>query len=123
MEHLATTLVNNACPRCGQGELFKSFFVLHEKCDNCGAVYSRDPGAWTGPTVMSYMLALVLAFFLLIGMWLTDNLWPGSEFILAGFLMVVTLPCHRVMKAAWVGMLFDWGMVYPDPEPEPEPES
>lgn len=120
MDHIGDTLFSNACPHCSRGELFKSFFELHDKCSNCGAVYSRDPGEWTGPTVMTYMLALSIAFVLLVLMWTTDNLWSGSEFILAGVVMAVVLPCHRASKAIWVGILYDMGRIYPDPTPELE---
>ena len=32
------------CPRCGEGELFRRWITVHDKCSVCGLVFQRDAG-------------------------------------------------------------------------------
>lgn len=49
------------CPRCGQGTLFKNWFVMHAKCEHCGLRYERAPGYFLGSAYVNYgIIALTL---------------------------------------------------------------
>jgi len=113
-------IFENACPRCGRGPLFKSWLELHDQCSSCGARYMRDPGSWTGATVLTYVFACVFAFFLLIAIWATGNMNDGTGFVAGGITLPVAVVMYRPIKALWVGLLHSWGQVYPDKRP-PEP--
>lgn len=119
MSSAVSTLFTGRCPHCQQGGIYKSVFELKPTCDVCGAVFYRDPGSWTGATVVTYMAASVWAIGGLIVLWATGTLQTkGTEWIVIGSTAVVSLLLFRFMKAFWVGLLHDWGQVYPDPEPE-----
>lgn len=32
------------CPRCGEGELFRRWLEIHDRCSHCGLVYQPDHG-------------------------------------------------------------------------------
>ena len=32
------------CPRCGEGQLFRRWLEIHERCSSCGLVYQPDHG-------------------------------------------------------------------------------
>ena len=111
------TVMGNRCPYCQRGALFESWFGLREACADCGARFSRQPGAWVGPTVGSYGVGGVVGIVggvLLIG----GNLYfPHAEVALAFVACAAAIVSYRFWKAAWVGWLYDNGYVYPDADP------
>jgi uncharacterized protein (DUF983 family) len=66
--YLARVLARR-CPRCGEGQLFRSYFRLAERCSRCTLVYRREQGGMTGQMYLSaavtqlFAAALVLAVF------------------------------------------------------------
>lgn len=120
MSTALTTLFTSRCPQCSEGRLFKGVFEMHERCERCGAVFYRDPGSWTGATVITYVGASVFAVGMLFTLWATGLLMePGSEWIITGSVTLWVLLTLRPLKAFWVGLLYDSGFVYPDDEPKP----
>jgi uncharacterized protein (DUF983 family) len=103
----------NRCPHCGRGAVFATWFGLHDKCPVCGAVYYRGEGAWIGPTAMGYGVGAVIGVGG--GAILIWNHWyfEGAEIVLMIAALLGTLALYRFIKGAWVGMLHDWGYVYP----------
>lgn len=123
MSSLATTLFSGRCPICQEGALFKGPFELHAKCPTCGAVYQRDPGSWTGATVVGYMSGTVYAMLCLIMLVATGEInRPGIEWFVVLSTCGFQLIALRAVKAAWVGILADMEQVYADP-PEEVPVS
>lgn len=60
------TLVGRAlrlrCPLCGQGQLFRSWMIMHVECPHCGARFEREPGFFLGSIYINYGLtALIVA--------------------------------------------------------------
>jgi uncharacterized protein (DUF983 family) len=49
------------CPRCLRGPIFKSLFVSHENCPECGLKYAREPGFFLGAMYFSYGLGILLS--------------------------------------------------------------
>lgn len=112
------TMATGRCPECHQTSAFKGVFELKEKCEVCGVVYMRDPGSWTGGTVVGYIAGSVFAFFLLGFLWFADLLGPGSEWWVPALVCLFILATFRFSKGLWLGVLHDSGYVYADPEPE-----
>jgi uncharacterized protein (DUF983 family) len=111
------------CPNCGQGRVFDGWLTVRERCDHCGAVFLRDEGNWIGSTVLAYMLGCAFALVLLFVMWTTGALaHKGSEWIVSGSTVVFLLLVFRPVKGVWVGLLHQWGYVYPD-SPDGRPSS
>jgi uncharacterized protein (DUF983 family) len=70
-------LITGKCPRCGQGDIFYSWFSgkplsMHPTCPVCGLDYEPDPGYFLGAMYASYAfevltvlpVAMALAVFL-----------------------------------------------------------
>jgi len=51
------------CPLCGSGDLFKTFFLVKERCPRCNFPIHREEGHWIGAigmnTVASFGLLLI----------------------------------------------------------------
>ena len=62
--HTLRRILRLRCPRCGRGELFRSFFLRAERCGNCAWVFEREQGYWVGGAEVhmfaSYGLSVVL---------------------------------------------------------------
>jgi len=118
--HLAVGM--NRCPVCGQGKLFKGWMTLNETCEVCGSRFHRDPGNWTAPTAFGYGIGAASAVLTMLVLWAFDALGSGSEFIVIGVAVFMTLATFRHVKAWWVAVLTRMGHVYPDP-PEADPDA
>lgn len=119
-----TTIFTGRCPECGQTSIYTGLFMIREKCDACGVVYQRDPGSWTGATVMAYVLGSVFATLLITVMWFTgDIMEPSAGWIVPVATCVFLLFTFRLVKGFWVGLLYDTGYVFADPPPAEEPAS
>ena len=110
MSHTGATIFAGRCPECGKGRMFSSWFVLRERCPECGVVFMRDPGSWTGSTVVAYMIGSVFFLVLTFGMWVTGNIVKHSEWLIATATCAFVVLIYRFVKAAWVAM---------GPEPHP----
>jgi uncharacterized protein (DUF983 family) len=94
------------CPRCGQGDLYKSYLALKSECDACGLDYSRaDSG--DGPAVFVIFivgfLSVALAFIARFG-W---GLSIGASFLLSsGFAIVSILALLRPLKATLIALQY-----------------
>ena len=54
-------IVGKRCPRCREGQVFRSTWVMHEDCPTCGLDFDRgEPGYFTGAMYVSYALAIPL---------------------------------------------------------------
>src|SRR5262245_27449856 len=59
------------CPVCGQGQLFRRWFQMVDRCPRCGLHFERERGQWTGHlglnTIVSFgaLLLTLLGFALL----------------------------------------------------------
>ena len=42
------------CPRCGQGDLFRRWFTLPERCPRCELRFEREEGAFLGSLALNY---------------------------------------------------------------------
>ena len=111
-------MFSNKCPVCGKGALFKDWINLHELCENCGSRYERHEGAWIGPTMFGYGVGAVFGVGLGAVVVLTGNYFPMAEIYIGLLACLTAFVSYRYMKGAWVGMLHQWGHVYPDTNSE-----
>ena len=53
------------CPACGQGRLFRRYFVRKDVCGHCGWRFERGEGHWVGGSevhmLASYALSMLVA--------------------------------------------------------------
>src|SRR5688572_10630941 len=85
--NLIFSVLQNKCPRCRRGSMFKeknpynlkTTMRMHDACPVCGQPFDMEPGFYYGTNMISYTLAIllsVLSFFLwwlVIGLSLSDN--------------------------------------------------
>lgn len=95
MSDLTTKIYNEKCPSCGEGEVFFSkgnVFLfkspkMRKNCPQCGKVFEKEPGYFTGAMYVSYALCIaeMVAIFLLF------KLTPFSLDYLAYFLILIVV--------------------------------
>ena len=49
------------CPCCGHGRLFKTAFVMYDRCSGCDEKFEREPGQWFGAVYFNLGLTLAVA--------------------------------------------------------------
>lgn len=98
------------CPVCGQGKLFRSFFVMHERCSCCGVGFAREHGQWVGSldinTFATAILVMVGAGF--------GPLWPlgTSLAVWCSAAVLVPIATFRFSRGLWTAIVHLTGGVY-----------
>jgi uncharacterized protein (DUF983 family) len=107
------------CPHCGQGQLRKGLFSIHERCAVCGLEYETEEGDFLGALTVAYVVvvAITMAFaFALI--YLTD-LGPLPIICLGSVVIILaTLALYGPSKGAWIATLYLIGWIKPPPPDE-----
>jgi len=47
------------CPRCGEGNLFRGLFRMHDACSACGASFTREQGFYLGSIYINYGVTVI----------------------------------------------------------------
>ena len=81
------------CPLCGDGDVFRSWFEVRERCPRCNFPIRREEGHWLGAVGINMIVTLgLLALTLLVGfviMWEDRRALP---IFVAGFLVAGIVP-------------------------------
>ncbi len=98
------------CPRCLRGKLFRGLLDMWERCPQCGFVFEREEGYFTGAMYASTIITLPLVFAIFgIGWLLSSKTLLAAEVLLL-VTAVVTLPLiplvFRYSRTLW--LYFDW---------------
>jgi uncharacterized protein (DUF983 family) len=105
MRRLAAVLALR-CPRCLRGRVWRTFLEMHERCPECGLVFEREPGYFTGAMVVSYAIA-VPTFGLIVIALLLGGLETGIALLVGAALYLVLAPfILRYSRVVWLH--FDW---------------
>ncbi|MFN0006598.1 MAG: DUF983 domain-containing protein [Planctomycetota bacterium] len=86
-------VLGRRCPQCGQGELFRRWARLHERCGVCGLVYRREQGAMTGSMYLAAVATEIVAAGIAVALFFGTS-WSPAVAITVG------LALHFVF-AAW----------------------
>ena len=72
-----SALLQQRCPRCREGRMFKGMAAMNDPCPVCGLVFEREPGYFFGAMYFSYFIAvaILVPLWLLAG-WLFPDLDP-----------------------------------------------
>ena len=114
----AWSVLNNRCPRCRRGDLFKyrnayalkhsNYMKMHEHCPVCGQATDIEVGFYYGTGYVSYAITIflsVVTFFtwwLVIGISINDNrvfYWLAFNTLL---LIVLQPPLMRFSRTLWL---------------------
>ncbi len=95
----------NACPKCFKGQVFGGFFFqMNVKCSECGFVFEREPGYFTGATPLSYGLGFIVTLptFLFL---LFKDISLGWTVAIPGIQLVLLSPLlFRFSRLIWLHM-------------------
>jgi uncharacterized protein (DUF983 family) len=104
------------CPACGQAEIFRGRFTMHEACPHCGRRFERGPGYLLGSIYFNYgvtaLLVVVIYFSLFYADWLGD-----TQLLVLSALVALLFPVwfFRYARALWIAFDEHW-----DPWPNEE---
>lgn len=102
---MATRAFLHRCPVCGQGQLFKRWSKLGEKCPNCGLVWEREAGFFVGEvganTILSFGTCLMV---LVAGIIITypDIAVKQITIIAVALGIIAPIFWHPVAKLLWL---------------------
>ena len=96
-----------ACPVCGQGGVFESWFKLRARCPSCGYDFSREPGYWVTAIIVNIAVieGLFLLLFIGVVIFTAPNVnWP--LILVAGVVMNVVFPIFffPYSKMLWMAL-------------------
>lgn len=103
--------VARRCPRCGDGDIFSSWFTLREDCPTCGLRFEREQGYWIGAIIINTTVISVLFLAVFVGGILLT--WPEPEW---GPILGVTIAVNLIFpivfyplsKTIWMAAELSW---------------
>ena len=92
------------CPLCGEGKLFRNWWIINEKCAKCGADFQREPGFYLGSIYYNYgltaiIIAIAYPLLLFSGAMSNDALLYSS----LAFMLLFPLWFFRYARSLWLG--------------------
>src|SRR5215470_13257548 len=102
------------CPRCREGQVFRSLMRMNPTCPACGHRFEREPGYFLGAMYVSYGIAVVLYLALVVLLRVfVPSLTEGIALPAALPLFLPFVPAiFRYSRVIW--MHLDWAL---DPGP------
>lgn len=59
--------VTKRCPRCGERDIYRTYFRMRERCPSCGYLFEREPGFFVGAYLINFAIIEGILFVLLMG--------------------------------------------------------
>lgn len=95
-------VLRQRCPRCYGGKVWASAFAMHESCTECGFVFEREPGYFTGAMYGSYILGIGLTLPVWLSMLMMGASW-GWIMAVTGVQMLILFPLlFRYSRVLWL---------------------
>lgn len=124
MSYLAS-VVRQRCPRCHRGFVYRRTLKMNNRCPACGMAFNREPGFFTGASMIGPFIAFPVTLFFV---WIVLLLFPdlslmaatGIGFVLYLPLLPITLRLSRVLWLE-IGRVFSpegFGEAPPDTPPD-----
>lgn len=90
------------CPVCGQGAMFRSWFVRNEECPRCGWHFMREEGYFTGAMAINLVVTELVLCALAIGLIVIG--WPIALDIVIGIAvaLIISLVGWPYSQSLWV---------------------
>lgn len=81
------------CPLCGSGHLFRTFFLVKERCPRCNFPIHREEGHWIGAIGMNTVVSFgALLITLLVVFALTWDDRSGAAVFIPAFAVALVVP-------------------------------
>jgi uncharacterized protein (DUF983 family) len=98
------------CPYCGKGRIYSHGFTMNDHCSNCGWIFEREDGYWTGAIAVNLVVAETLAAAAAIPL----AIMQASPLLVMGIgiPLVIALPIlfYRHSNSFWMALDF---MIHP----------
>jgi uncharacterized protein (DUF983 family) len=98
------------CPYCGKGRIYSHGFTMNQHCSNCGWIFEREEGYWTGAIAVNLVVAEMLAAAAAIPL----AIMQASPLLVMGIgiPLVIALPIlfYRHSNSFWMALDF---MIHP----------
>lgn len=110
------------CPLCGSGDMFRTFFLVKERCPRCNFPIHREEGHWIGAigmnTVVSFGALLVTLLVVFILTW-DDR--SGVAVFVPGFAVAAIVPLVFFGPSQTLWSAIDLWMRPLEPEDDVDP--
>jgi len=122
--NIVLSVLQNKCPRCRRGKLYKysnpydlkRFMKMNERCPVCGQPLDMEPGFYYGTNLVSYTIAVLIVvitfilWWIFIGFSLQDSrffIWMVSACVL---LLVLQPPLMRLSRTIWLAFFVPYSI-------------
>lgn len=104
---LARTALRHRCPACGEGELFREGYRIHDRCPACGTDLQGRQGAhYGGPIVLGYTVGGLTGLLTLTVLGWLFGFRPWVVWTSVAALVLSIFLAYRSCKAFWVWFLY-----------------
>jgi uncharacterized protein (DUF983 family) len=104
-ETAASRALRLRCPRCGEGDLFRNWFIMHQTCSHCGLRYERAPGYFLGSAYINYGFIALTLTVMYMGLHFgaeISNEWLAGPLI--AYCIITPLLLFRFSRSWWLAM-------------------
>lgn len=93
------------CPVCGKGKIFKGWFKTYERCPECGFVYEREPGYYTGAMAVNLVVSELLITAIAVPLAASQSV-SLTTLIVLGLTLPFLAPLlfYRPTKSLWMAL-------------------
>ncbi len=93
------------CPVCGKGKIFKGWFKTYERCPECGFVYEREPGYYSGAMAVNLVISELLIAAIAVPLAASQSVSLTTLIVLGLTLpFLVPLLFYRPTKSLWMAL-------------------
>lgn len=108
--HASTVLLRGLlrrCPNCGDKRPYERWFIMHGRCRQCGILFERVEGYWTG--AMAINLVVTELLFLAVMIVAVVKTWPNvptAKLIISGLIFngIVHVLFYPIAKTIWIAI-------------------
>ena len=112
MFHNLINILNNKCPNCHNGNIFKhsllhfnfSFPKMNHKCDVCGTKFEKEPGFFFGAMFVSYGIGVAEALltYFIASLFFDTNFDLRTIPIIAIVIIILTRFNIKLSRIVWI---------------------
>jgi uncharacterized protein (DUF983 family) len=97
-------ILDQRCPRCRQGYLFRDALTMNDPCPVCGLIFQREEGYFLGAMYTSYVLAVGLLGTFYLAARATFPTWSSLAVAVAALVPFVPLipAVFRYSRVLWI---------------------
>jgi uncharacterized protein (DUF983 family) len=97
------------CPRCGERDLFASWFTMRATCPRCDLRLEKETGGFLGAMTLNYGMAFAI-WGVMVGVWLAFTVpdVPVAPMVVASIVVLVGVPLWFFprSKSLWAAIEF-----------------